>query len=146
MSHTLHARPSLLAVGLLTALLGAGCSSRSDPCEYTINVTSPETGAAATFSGFVTVDGQRSEIGPMTTPWRNLYRGSMIDAELRTADPRGLMAEVSIYDKPATLTAVNKVIGPGCLQIHDNTLAGGKARGVQILAVPATVISPVQTP
>jgi hypothetical protein len=140
-----------LFVALALGVALSGCAPRAKPTTYQLEVESYDPDVAVpvqvTFTGTVTVDGERKAVGPFTTPWTGKWVGLSFGAELRTEDPAGMRATLTYEEPPVPqLTVRNRSKGPyGCV-IRVVERRHETAQGVNILAMEIPAPAPAGTP
>lgn len=132
----------LRSLALLTAALAlsAGCGPRAKPTVYQLEVEPYEVEVPVPvqvpFTGHITLDGVRTELGTLNTPWQGKWTAIDFGAELRTLDVNGFRATLTFEEPPVpALTVRNRAKGADGALLRVVQRRTSSTQGVHIQAM-----------
>ncbi|MCK6489201.1 MAG: hypothetical protein L6R48_12890 [Planctomycetes bacterium] len=132
----------LRSLGLVTAalVLCTGCGPRAKPTVYQLEVEPYDVEVPVPvnvpFTGYVTLDGVRTDLGALTTPWQGKWTAIDFGGELRTLDVNGFRATLTFEEPPVpALTVRNRAKGADGALLRVVQRRTSSTQGVHIQAM-----------
>lgn len=141
----------LRSLGLVTAalVLCTGCGPRAKPTVYQLEVEPYEMEVPVPvnvpFTGYLMIDGVRTDLGAQTTPWQGRWTAIDFGGELRTLDVNGFRATLTFEEPPVpALTVRNRAKGAdgALLRVVQRRTSSTQGVHIQAMQLPPAVVVP----